>query len=299
MIKAQFLKTTCLFTWLPGLSRHTAPSLCHAGSSLQHRDSPVAVQAELLCDGGSSASRPWTDPQPPLYGTTRKSPASHLWGVFFFPPRLCWAFTAAHVFSPAGLSGSYSSVAELSLSGLWLLLWGAGPRAPPASRFSDSSVSPPCTCDLFPRMTERCFTVWMPQFAYPLTCGWMLALSNSVAVICTTANKAEFHLFCFISDLYLSVFLIYGARRYTVQLVRKEDRSQKRQNVENQGCDVRRESSTDRCVWKRPGRLGQEERPVKTGGLRSRGSVRMVRRAMSITSGSSQLQQGGFKAHRF
>ena len=86
MIKAQFLKTTCLFTWLPGLSRHTAPSLCHAGSSLQHRDSPVAVQAELLCDGGSSASRPWTDPQPPLHGTTRKSPASHLWGVFFFPP---------------------------------------------------------------------------------------------------------------------------------------------------------------------------------------------------------------------
>ena len=86
MIKAQFLKTTCLFTWLPGLSRHTAPSLCHAGSSLQHRDSPVAVQAELLCDGGSSASRPWTGPQPPLHGTTRKSPASHLWGVFFFSP---------------------------------------------------------------------------------------------------------------------------------------------------------------------------------------------------------------------
>ena len=171
MIKAQFLKTTCLFTWLPGLSRQTAPSLCHAGSSLQHRDSPVAVQAELLCDGGSSASRPWTDPQPPLHRTTRKSPASHLWGVFFFSPRLCWAFTAAHVFSPAGLSGSYSSVAELGLSGLRLLLWGAGPRAPPASRFSDSSVSPPCTRDLFPRMTERCFTVWMPQFAYPLTCG--------------------------------------------------------------------------------------------------------------------------------
>ena len=281
MIKAQFLKTTCLFTWLPGLSCHTAPSLCHAGSSLQHRDSPVAAQAELLCGAGSSASRPRTDPQPPLHGTTQKSPASHFWGVFFFFFGLCWAFTAAHSFSPAGLSRSYSALAELGLSRRRLLLWGAGPKVPPAPYFSDSSVLPPCTRGLFPRMPGRCFTVWMPQFGYSLTCGWMLALSNSVAEICTTANKAEFHLFCFISDLYLSAFLIYGARRYRVQLVRKEGRSQKRQNMENQGCDVRCESSTDRYVWKRPGRLGQEERPVKTGGLRSRSSVRMARRAVS------------------
>ena len=93
MIKAQFLKTTCLFTWLPGLSCHTAPSLCHAGSSLQHRDSPVAAQAELLCGAGSSASRPRTDPQPLLHGTTQKSPASHFWGgVFFF----FWAVLGLH-----------------------------------------------------------------------------------------------------------------------------------------------------------------------------------------------------------
>ena len=120
MIKAQFLKTTCLFTWLPGLSCHTAPSLCHAGSSLQHRDSPVAAQAELLCGAGSSASRPRTDPQPPLHGTTQKSPASHFWGVFFFflgcagpslPPtaslQLGWAEATPHLQSWAFQSGGF------------------------------------------------------------------------------------------------------------------------------------------------------------------------------------------------
>lgn len=89
MIEAQFLKSTCFFTRLPGLSCHTAPSRCHAGSSLRHRDSPVAAGAELVCSGGSSASNKDRPTAPAArqtlnHGTTRKSPASHFWGGFFF-----------------------------------------------------------------------------------------------------------------------------------------------------------------------------------------------------------------------
>lgn len=137
MIEAQFLKSTCLFTRLPGLSCHTAPSRCHAGSSLGHRT--LQSQRGQSWSAAVEAQLPTrTDPQPPRQGrllTTGPpgSPQPLISGVvsfFFF--WLCWAFTAIHGFSPVGLNGSCSALAELGLSGRRLLLWSAGPRAPPA-----------------------------------------------------------------------------------------------------------------------------------------------------------------------
>ena len=79
------------------------------------KPAPTMLEVSILTTG------PPGSPQPLISGV-----------VSFFVFWLCWAFTAAHGFSPVGLKGSYSALAELGLSGRRLLLWSAGPRAPPA-----------------------------------------------------------------------------------------------------------------------------------------------------------------------
>lgn len=107
----------------------------------------------------------------------------------------------------AGLSCSCCRAGPFRAAGFYTV----GPRAPEKRQltFSDSVVLP-CTCDLFPRMTERCFTVWMPQFAYSPAdgCWHFPTVSQRPALL---PNKAEVHLFCFIALIYVvCVFNIWG-----------------------------------------------------------------------------------------
>ena len=74
-----------------------------------------AVEAQLPDQGLNRSPR--AAGQTLNHEATRKSPASHFGGLFFsFIFGLCWASTAAHGSSPAGLSRRYSAFAELGLS---------------------------------------------------------------------------------------------------------------------------------------------------------------------------------------
>lgn len=122
MINAQLVKPISFFIWLPGLSGHPAALLCPADLhgdtrtlQSQHGRSCSAVEAQPPDQGLNR--RPRAAGQALNHKATRKSPASHFWGLFFsFIFWLCWASTAAHGSSPAGLSGRSSAVAELGLS---------------------------------------------------------------------------------------------------------------------------------------------------------------------------------------